>query len=87
MKVKILSMYKNVLIKYVFLLITGLEVIAGESQWIQKTIDFTINNNFTEAIEIVEKRIKSHPDDYRAHFYIAATLNSKMTHFENDVLI
>ena len=69
----------------VILLITcfNLESIAGNNDWIKSTVDHTINTNFTEALRIVEEKIEADSNDYRAQFYLAATLNSRMTHFEN----
>ena len=57
---------------------------AEENSWINETIDFTINTQFDKAMLTVENQIKKNPQDYRAYFYLAATLNSKMTHFENE---
>jgi len=66
-----------------FLLFYGLQVNAGNSGWIRETIDYTINTKFDEALRIVNEKIEADSNDYRAHFYLAATLNSKMTHFES----
>jgi Tfp pilus assembly protein PilF len=53
------------------------------NDWINTTIDLTINTDFDSALYIVNKQIEKDHNDYRAYFYLAATLNSKMTHFEN----
>ena len=52
--------------------------------WIKKTIDLTINTAFDEALQSVRRQIQIDSSDYRAWFYLAATYNSKMTHFENE---
>jgi tetratricopeptide (TPR) repeat protein len=46
-------------------------------------VTHTINTKFDEALRIVKKKIEADSNDYRAQFYLAATLNSKMTHYEN----
>jgi len=66
-----------------FLLLYGLQVNAGNNGWIRETIDYTINTKFDQALQIVNEKIKADSNDYRAQFYLAATLNSKMTHFES----
>ena len=58
--------------------------LASES-WIERNIDLTINTRFDEAIALVRDQITINPQDYEAWFYLAATLNSKMTHFENQI--
>jgi len=77
-------MIKKVII-YSFLVFSssGIQVFAGDNGWIRETIEFTINTNFKEALRIVSEKIAANSNDYRAHFYLAATLNSKMTHFES----
>ncbi len=52
--------------------------------WIKATIDLTINTNFERALMVVQEQINLNPGNYRAWFYLAATYNSKMTHFENE---
>ena len=66
-----------------FFLLSGIQILAESNSWIQETINHTINTNFNEALRIVNKKIEADSNDYRAQFYLAATLNSKMTHFEN----
>jgi tetratricopeptide (TPR) repeat protein len=56
---------------------------AGSTSWIQETVTHTINTNFNQALHIVNQKVEADSNDYRAQFYLAATLNSKMTHFEN----
>ena len=56
---------------------------AGNNGWIRETVENTINTNFDEALRIVNEKIEADSNDYRAQFYLAATLNSKMTHFES----
>jgi tetratricopeptide (TPR) repeat protein len=60
-----------------------IQVVAGNNGWIQETVTHTINTNFNKALQIVEQRIEADSNDYQAQFYLAATLNSRMTHFEN----
>jgi tetratricopeptide (TPR) repeat protein len=67
----------------VFILSSGLHLFAGSNDWIQETVTHTINTNFSEAMRIIEQKIEADSNDYRAQFYLAATLNSKMTHYEN----
>ena len=61
----------------------GIQALAGDDHWIQQTVDYTINTKFSDALRIVNGKIEADSNDYRAQFYLAATLNSKMTHFEN----
>ena len=56
---------------------------ANDDAWISNTIELTINTRFQQALDLLKKRASLMPDDYRTHFYIAATINSQMTHFEN----
>jgi tetratricopeptide (TPR) repeat protein len=74
---------KVVIYFFLFLSSSGIQVFADEDGWIRETIDFTINTNFKEALRIVTEKIEADSNDYRAQFYLAATLNSKMTHFES----
>ncbi len=64
-----------------------LTILAGRliasDAWIDSTIEYTINTKFDKALSVIERQLQINPDDYRAHFYLAATLNSRMTHFEN----
>jgi tetratricopeptide (TPR) repeat protein len=61
-----------------------MQVVAGTNGWIQETVTHTINTKFDKALRIVKKKIEADSNDYRAQFYLAATLNSKMTHYENE---
>jgi hypothetical protein len=56
---------------------------AIHPEWMRSNVDLTINTQFDEALKQVRDRIKEYPDDYRACFYLAATLSARMTHFEN----
>ena len=56
---------------------------SNNENWVQKSIDLTINGRFDEAENLFQKRINNNPDDLEAYFYYASLLNSKMTHFEN----
>jgi tetratricopeptide (TPR) repeat protein len=62
---------------------SGIQVCAENNGWIQETVTHTINTNFEKALGIVRQKIEADSNDYRAQFYLAATLNSKMTHYEN----
>lgn len=75
----------KLLFNVVFILLIALPLQADQNAWIKETIDLTINTQFDLALYTVENRIKQNPEDYRAYFYLAATLNSKMIHFENEV--
>ena len=57
-------------------------LIANDA-WIDSTINLTINTKFEKALAVVNSQLDSDPNDYRAYFYLAATLNSRMIHFEN----
>jgi tetratricopeptide (TPR) repeat protein len=68
--------------RYLFLVIQLL--FGSQSPWITEGIELTINNQFDAAIDVFRSASKSDPNDYRPYFYLAATLDSKMTHYEND---
>jgi tetratricopeptide (TPR) repeat protein len=51
--------------------------------WMTAGINYVINTDFEQAIKLYQDEIDTHPQDYRAHFYLAAALNSRMVHFEN----
>ena len=72
-------------IKIILLLLLLLLVIPSlaASDWVERNIDLTINTRFDEAIALIEQQIAKNSQNYQAYFYLAATLNSKMTHFEN----
>jgi hypothetical protein len=75
---------KLVVLSVLILVVTSYSTYANDSEWIGRGIDYTINNKFTEAKALFENQIQARPNDYRTYFYLAATLNSKMTHFENN---
>ena len=61
------------------------QLLAGEQpSWISRGIELTINNRFDEALSVFSNACRETPGDYRAYFYLAATLDSKMIHYEND---
>jgi tetratricopeptide (TPR) repeat protein len=68
---------------YLIIFLTVINLTAGEKIWIRDIIDLTINTHFDQALQKLQARIDSHPQDYRGYFYLAATINSEMTHFEN----
>ena len=51
--------------------------------WIDENIELTINGKFNQALSLLNKRIENDTTDFQSYFYLAATLNSKMTHYEN----
>ena len=63
------------LILYI-VLISWIPVFAGNNGWIKETVTHTINTNFNEALHILNQRVVADSKDYRAQFYLAATLNS-----------
>jgi len=66
-----------------YCLLTLTNQLIASDVWIDSTIEYTINTRFDEALALIEAQLKNNPADYRAHFYLAATLNSRMIHFEN----
>ena len=52
--------------------------------WVEECIEYTIHSKFEQALQIVREQISENPHNYQAYFYLAATLSSKMTHFENN---
>lgn len=76
---------KNIALFYLLIflvLINGLE--ANNEDWIRQNIEYTINTEFDKAIQQLEILEKEQPQNFKVHFYFAATLSSKMTHFENE---
>ena len=57
---------------------------ARSSDWIQQTIDLTINTRFDSAESIIDERFSIGDSSLPVYFYYASILNSKMTHYEND---
>lgn len=51
--------------------------------WIDKNIELTINGKFNRSLDLLNERINNDSTDFKSYFYLAATLNSKMTHYEN----
>lgn len=62
--------------------IISLSQFCNATDWIRDNIEFTINGKFESALDLLNERVMKYPDDYQTYFYLAATLNSKMTHFE-----
>ena len=58
--------------------------LANDDQWIENVIHLTINNKFDSALTLIDMKLSKNPKDYKAQFYLAATLSSKMTYYEND---
>ncbi len=76
-------MLRNRFLIYILILYSATNILMAGNNWIKTTIDLTINTDFDSALRLVYNRIEKNQNDYRAYFYLAATLNSKMTHFEN----
>ncbi len=55
---------------------------AGNN-WIDSVTTFTINTDFDSAERILNRKIAESDSGIVPCFYLASTLNSKMTHFEN----
>ena len=71
-------MTKKIILLFSLLFQTGFA-----NDWIDENIELTINGKFNQALSILKQRIEIDTTDYRSYFYLAATLNSKMTHYEN----
>lgn len=55
---------------------------AAEKDWVDRTIDLTINNKFDEAKAIIDHRLANGDSSVKIYFYFASILNSELTHFE-----
>lgn len=71
---------KNVVI---LILVSLLPVLAQD--WIKQSIDLTINSHFDEAEQLLQNRMQQGDSSLAVDFYYASVLNSKMTHFENQL--
>ncbi len=69
------------LLFFSFLLFNFSFIVAQE--WIKTGITYIINTDFERALKLYRDEINIRPQDYRAHFYLAAALNSRMVHFED----
>ncbi len=69
--------YKTLIILLVFFQINFAK------DWVDENIELTINGKFNQALLLLDQKIQKDSTRYEAYFYLAATLNSKMTHFEN----
>ncbi len=76
-------MLKNRFLLFILILYSLTNILMAGNDWIKTTVDLTINTDFDSALHLVNNHIEKDRNDYRAYFYLAATLNSKMTHFEN----
>ncbi|MFC2088115.1 tetratricopeptide repeat protein [Calditrichota bacterium] len=77
-------MNKNIQIIFLCYSLLFLFPQPGKSNdWIKENIELTINGKFTQALDNLYKLKTEYPEDYRISFYLAATLNSRMIHFEN----
>ena len=56
---------------------------ATSNNWIDSCMDYTIHSEFDSALAIIDRQIQIDSLNYQAYFYRAATLSSRMTHFEN----
>jgi tetratricopeptide (TPR) repeat protein len=70
---------------FLIILINGAAAQADSSKgdWVQQSIDLTINGRFDEAESLLQARINKYPNELEPYFYYASLLNSKMTHYEN----
>lgn len=57
--------------------------VLSAQEWIKTGITCIINTDFEQALNLYQDEISHRPEDYRAHFYLAAALSSRMVHFEN----
>lgn len=71
------------MIKKIFIIVLLFWQFGLSEDWIDANIELTINCKFNQALSLIEKRIANDSTDFKSHFYLAATLNSKMTHYEN----
>jgi len=60
-----------------------LVALDNENDWIQQSIDLTINTRFAEAESLLYGRIEQGDSTVDSWFFLASMLNSKMTHYEN----
>lgn len=56
---------------------------ASAEEWMAAGIASVIDTDFDRAINLYQQEIDTHPQDFRAYFYLAAALDSRMVHFEN----
>ncbi|MCB0283268.1 MAG: hypothetical protein KDF60_11860 [Calditrichaeota bacterium] len=68
---------------FILVLLGFLQVNAGD--WIKESIDLTINSRFDAAQQLLQKRMDNGDSSLAVYFYYASVLNSKMTHFENQI--
>lgn len=68
---------------YIFLILILIPRLCKSNDWIRENIDLTINGKFSQAIEKLHSLEIKYPENYKISFYLAATLNSRMTHYEN----
>ncbi len=60
-----------------------LSTISNGQDWIQQSIDLTINTKFAAAESLIISEKNKNENSIALHFYYASVLISKMTHFEN----
>ncbi len=78
-------MKKKPFILFLTIFITILSAgLLSASDWIDTCIEHTIHSRFDKALEVVNQQLVLDAENYQAYFYLAATLSSKMTHFENN---
>lgn len=51
--------------------------------WIDQSIDLTINTHFAKAESLLNAKISAGDSTAEVYFFLASVLNSKMTHYEN----
>lgn len=76
--------FKIIFIILIFLFISIFQNSALASDWIQQTIDYTINTKFDSAEQIINDRFAMGDSSLPVYFYYAGILNSKITHYETE---
>ena len=71
--------------KKIIVLLCVLYLPSSAGDWIRESIDLTINTRFSEAENLLKERMEKGDSSLAVNFYYASVLNSKMTHFENQL--
>jgi hypothetical protein len=68
---------------FIFLFLVLNQICLSQNKdWIEQSIDYTINTQFSKAESLLTNRIQNGDTSLAVYFYYASVLNSKMTHFE-----
>lgn len=73
------------IILLIFILAFNRFAFAADDDWIKHSIDLVINTQFNQAESLLVNKIESGDSSIQVYFYYASLLNSKMTHFENQL--